>query len=116
MWESGEQADGVRDELCLLRQHAIRLVFVGKGDLGLAVPEQSRFGVQRAGVVFLDRIECSGHPEEKECLNQAILRNRSKVLNADVEETICWGIDIYTRSNIYFSLPSTKDEPSESDR
>ncbi len=38
------------------------------------------------------------------------------MLNTDVEETICWGIDLYTRSNIYFSLPNTKQEPSEADK
>ena len=39
------------------------------------------------------------------CCNKAIAEKRGKVLNKDVEETLCWGIDLYTRKNIIHILP-----------
>jgi len=39
------------------------------------------------------------------CKNCQISKKERKKLDIDVKETISWGIDIYTRKNIFFVLP-----------
>ncbi|KAL4455403.1 hypothetical protein ABPG74_012555 [Tetrahymena malaccensis] len=47
------------------------------------------------------RVECV----ECECKNQQISKNERQVVGRDVEETLCWGIDLYTKKNIFYILP-----------
>ncbi|EAS04619.2 SET domain protein (macronuclear) [Tetrahymena thermophila SB210] len=47
------------------------------------------------------RVECI----ECECKNQQISKNERQVVGRDVEETLCWGIDLYTKKNIFYILP-----------
>jgi hypothetical protein len=39
-----------------------------------------------------------------------MIRKTRKAVGKDVEETMSWGIDIYTRKNIIFVLPETVSE------
>lgn len=32
---------------------------------------------------------------------------KNKILDVDVEESLAWGIDLYTRKNIFHLLPET---------
>ncbi|KAL4503070.1 hypothetical protein ABPG72_014299 [Tetrahymena utriculariae] len=47
------------------------------------------------------RVECV----ECECKNQQISKNERQIIGRDVEETLCWGIDLYTKKNIFYILP-----------
>ncbi|EAR85193.3 SET domain protein (macronuclear) [Tetrahymena thermophila SB210] len=53
-----------------------------------------------------DRIECTHH----DCKNSQGFHGRQKVLGVDVKETLCWGIDQYTKKNIYYILPENEKE------
>ncbi|KAL4493614.1 hypothetical protein ABPG72_004107 [Tetrahymena utriculariae] len=53
-----------------------------------------------------ERIECTHH----DCKNSQGFHGRQKVLGVDVKETLCWGIDQYTKKNIYYILPETEKE------
>lgn len=52
-----------------------------------------------------NRVECLEHEGTNyRCHNQAIQHKEYMKIGidcADVEETMCWGIDSYTRKNIY---------------
>ncbi|KAL4444781.1 hypothetical protein ABPG74_015989 [Tetrahymena malaccensis] len=53
-----------------------------------------------------ERIECTHH----DCKNSQGFHGRQKVLGVDVKETLCWGIDQYTKKNIYYILPENEKE------
>lgn len=56
-----------------------------------------------------NRVECNC--AEGACNNSSSAKSKEKTVGVDVLETICWGLDIYTRKNIFFILPeNTKDE------
>jgi hypothetical protein len=56
------------------------------------------------------KIECDKNSHEGVCKNMAIGLKQRKLLGEDVEEGLSWGIDIYTRKNIFLILPENKDE------
>jgi hypothetical protein len=47
---------------------------------------------------FIDKTECAEVSHEGECKN--MIRKTRKTVGKDVEETMSWGIDIYTWKNI----------------
>lgn len=49
-----------------------------------------------------NRIECESC---NNCLNQSNKLKKEKVIGKDVQEQLCWGIDLYTRKNIFYLLP-----------
>lgn len=55
-----------------------------------------------------NKIECQC--EDPLCKNAPSWRQQQKRLGQDLEETICWGIDLYTRKNIYLLLPENFSE------
>lgn len=56
------------------------------------------------------KIECDENSHEGVCKNMAIRLKNRKLLGKDVEERLSWGIDIYTRKNIFMVLPECKEE------
>ena len=56
------------------------------------------------------KIECDKNAHDGVCKNMGIGMKQRKILGIDVEETLSWGIDIYTRKNIFMVLPENKDE------
>lgn len=54
------------------------------------------------------RIECNH--KGKFCSNMGISSKKAKKLGEEVEETLCWGIDVYTRENIFYMLPLSDSE------
>ena len=61
------------------------------------------------------QIECDSTSHPGCCKNMAIGSKQRKILGSDVEERLSWGIDIYTRKNIFLVLPENKDEVEKSD-
>ena len=57
-----------------------------------------------------EKIECDETSHAGVCKNMAIGMMKRKILGEDVEERLSWGIDIYTRKNIFFVLPENKEE------
>jgi [histone H3]-lysine4 N-trimethyltransferase ATXR3 len=48
-----------------------------------------------------NRIECENC---ENCRNCERAKKKNKILDQDVEEAIAWGIDLYTRKNIFHLL------------
>lgn len=57
-----------------------------------------------------EKIECDEKSHAGICKNMGIGLKQRKILGEDVEERLSWGIDIYTRKNIYWVLPDNKEE------
>lgn len=57
-----------------------------------------------------EKIECDENSHPGICKNMGIGLKQRKILGEDVEERLSWGIDIYTRKNIYWVLPDNKEE------
>lgn len=53
------------------------------------------------------RVECDVFtcPNNINCRNRSIGDKKSKVLGVDVEERYTWGVDTYTKNNIFYCLP-----------
>lgn len=47
-------------------------------------------------------MECDS--ENKKCCNSQAYRGERKILDKDVIEALTWGLDSYTRKNIFFLL------------
>lgn len=57
-----------------------------------------------------EKMECDENSHNGICKNMGIGRKQRKILGEDVEERLSWGIDIYTRKNIFWVLPDSRDE------
>ncbi|EGR33923.1 SET domain protein, partial [Ichthyophthirius multifiliis] len=47
-----------------------------------------------------NRIEC----KDCNCKNQSISKKEKKIIGQDVEENVSWGIDLYTKKNIFYVI------------
>lgn len=50
----------------------------------------------------MNKIECNH--KDRTCANMSIKLNKRKELGVDVEERLCWGLDLYSRNLITFLL------------
>ncbi|KRX01790.1 hypothetical protein PPERSA_00163 [Pseudocohnilembus persalinus] len=57
-----------------------------------------------------NRIECSFCVKKWGCKNSGSSGKKEKILNENLKESLCWGMDLYTRKNIYYVLPEEEED------
>ena len=62
----------------------------------------------------VNKIECDEKSHNgKECKNMAIRKGQEKKLDIDVKETLCWGLDVYSRNIIAYVLDFNSNEKNQ---